>query len=733
MSKLKLKILLVLGFLLLSGWLFVITRPVYAINFTCTSCGYQCGGALGTDGCSLAPEVCWNKYCKTCQTGYTCFSSSKSCTGGICTQTACVNPAPCGDFYSDIGCYAPYCRSNLSCSCGCSVTCGGGVCQVCPSAAPSPSPSTIPDACASCPTPCGYGVTSGLCCENNSRCMISHCYLSDNENTYCFVSNHYCGEGSDATGKCACNEIEVTCEHYQDKILCEKASANYIRCVVRTACTACGVDPSSCTPTSLSWTGQMCSGTAAGQYLCVDNCGGYDCKTFQCGSGSPAPTASPEVCNYIISAPVLTPPDAGVAITGGDGNVSTSWSQPADVTYFEYELYPAGSDCSDLQAYCPGVIGDTSYIFLPLSASYQHRVRGCSSACGGICSDWAEATFTVASGISGQVKSDINNEALMVGEKCVLAGAGAIQPGSDSQVVVGADIGYVDGSGNYSVTTLAGSGLVATLVSGDPTYVCTCPLGCSYSTSSPQTDLDYFVSSQAFAWWQVVDGDVHADGGNISSQIPAAAANPYLITGVGGGVASFTGSIDIGSGMLAENGQDWQAQTSYQGNKTDYGYFERILKDDPLAFSLWTGSQPGENGVYSATGDISTSGVWNITTEKIVILADGNVTIADNINVAPGGFLAIISSGNIIIGDTVTNIEGVYVADGAISSGTSDSQLIGEGIFTGWLGIDLTGRNFNTIQNNTTPSEIFVYRPDLVRSAYQYLLKSKIAWQEVAP
>jgi len=122
----------------------------------------------------------------------------------------------------------------------------------------------------------------------------------------------------------------------------------------------------------------------------------------------------------------------------------------------------------------------------------------------------------------------------------------------------------------------------------------------------------------------------------------------------------------------------------------------------------------------------------NITNEIIVILVNGDVSIDYDISVAEGGFLAIISSGNITIGNEVTNVEGVYVADGIISSGTSESQLIGEGIFTGWLGIDLR-RDFNTIQNNTTPAEKFIYRPDLVRNVYHYLLKPKISWQEVAP
>ena len=188
-------------------------------------------------------------------------------------------------------------------------------------------------------------------------------------------------------------------------------------------------------------------------------------------------------------------------------------------------------------------------------------------------------------------------------------------------------------------------------------------------------------------WWQVDSGNIHADNGNVGSSIPSTAAKPYLITGgltgLVPGLVSYTGSLDVGNAVAINQAglSNWQAQTSYQGLKTDYGYFKRILEDDPEAAA---------NGVTIHEGDYVTDGEISVVDgENMIILVNGEVTISANINVDPGGFLAIISSGNITIGDSVTNIEGVYVADGIISSGTSESQLIGEGIFTGWGGISL--------------------------------------------
>jgi len=125
-------------------------------------------------------------------------------------------------------------------------------------------------------------------------------------------------------------------------------------------------------------------------------------------------------------------------------------------------------------------------------------------------------------------------------------------------------------------------------------------------------------------------------------------------------------------------------------------------------------------------------------------LVPNDLVIDVNIDVAVGGFLAIISSGNISIGDEVTNIEGVYIADGIIatcefecgnsegSGDVTDEQLIVEGILVGWGGVDLR-RNFASSDSNFYPTELFIYRPDLQVNAYKYLLRSHYTWEEKAP
>ena len=236
---------------------------------------------------------------------------------------------------------------------------------------------------------------------------------------------------------------------------------------------------------------------------------------------------------------------------------------------------------------------------------------------------------------------------------------------------------------------------------------------------------DITVNGNAGAWWQAQSGNVHADAGSVVSSIPATATNPYLILQIGAndtGLVSFTGSADVGSGTINEDGNEWQAQTQYRGVQTGFSYFERLLADDPEAAA---------NGVVIQEGDYSTGGAISVANgENMILLVNGNVTIDNNINVVPGGFLAIIASGDIIVVDGVDNVEGVLIADGTINFGSGDQQLTAEGIFTGWSGITLARELTN---NNLLPAEKFIYRPDLQLNAYQYLLWLGINWKEVAP
>jgi len=416
---------------------------------------------------------------------------------------------------------------------------------------------------------------------------------------------------------------------------------------------------------------------------CETDCGPCctpSCSSPYCGQGDGCDGTCSSADAGAPPAPTLNPANGGtLTVTAVGQQVTVSWSAALADSYW-LQLDPG---CTTEGAYY-GAISGTTYSFTPLCPSYYYRVWALNSTCATEWSAPAAATFYVRGTISGTVKQDDNKEAELVGEVCVLAGAGGIMPGANSKVEVGLDSGSVNVNGTYAVSPLFGPSWYTELSIGDWTeWRCTCPATCAYTTSAPKTGLDYFVANIKEPWWQTEEGNVHADGGNVRSPVPDTATVGYLITGSQPGLVSYTGSLDVGNAVAINQAglSNWQAQTSYQGLKTDYGYFKRILEDDPEAAA---------NGVTIHEGDYVTDGEISVVDgENMIILVNGEVTISANINVDPGGFLAIISSGNITIGDSVTNIEGVYVADGIISSGTSESQLIGEGIFTGWGGISL--------------------------------------------
>jgi len=530
--------------------------------------------------------------------------------------------------------------------------------------------------------------------------------------------------------------------------------------------------------------GVPCGGCSAGG--CQGKNVGASCGTGTCKGSANTCAGGGKQCRCVRPCvpgvpgmPTLDPGD-GESVRVVSSQATVKWTRPNLATSGELELYPASlrgtaEPCSHELAHCDDDMLALSFTFSYEPVEYYYRVRAINECPGQpkYVGEWAEATFTIVGPITGQVRLDRGNNAQMSGGRCALIGAGALRPGEGSQVVVDGSYSSPVGGGRwdlglYEVKNVPVGPLPVVLEPGDSKYSCTCPDNCRYIISAPipqpiWTGLYFFVTDQEVtgeAWFQGVGGNFHADGGNLRVNIPSSCSGvcePYLITeddvsGATGAVSYDGGGLDLGDfGMdnISENDDDWQLNTSYEGLQTKYNYFARILEDDPDGIKEWFGGKPadGETGVYKGDGISRISGVdWTIDDETVVVLlVPNNLVIDVNIDVEEGGFLAIISSGDITIGDDVTNVEGVYIADGVINtcellecgniSGgetVADRQLVLEGIFTGWGGVDLR-RDFGTTDNNTNPAEVFVYRPDLQTNAYEYLLRPYFTWEEVAP
>jgi hypothetical protein len=73
----------------------------------------------------------------------------------------------------------------------------------------------------------------------------------------------------------------------------------------------------------------------------------------------------------------------------------------------------------------------------------------------------------------------------------------------------------------------------------------------------------------ATAWWQAEGGNVHANNGNVSSQIPVTCSGsclPYLITEADNGttgLVSYSGTVNTNGHDISQDGNNWQAKTEY--------------------------------------------------------------------------------------------------------------------------------------------------------------------------
>ncbi|MEW6716930.1 MAG: hypothetical protein AB1345_05455 [Chloroflexota bacterium] len=501
--------------------------------------------------------------------------------------------------------------------------------------------------------------------------------------------------GSDGkVGNCGANCIDPGTGYSYDP--------DFGRCRT-TNCGGGGVD---CDAVCTAWRRGACSAgsCADDERRYTRNCPGYGgCPTSKCEYDAdcacvpscPVRCGQPDGCgsncgnadNGKPSQPVLSPADGETVNLSAGEQVRVSWSSPAKADEFEIELYPVGADCSSLGAFCQRTAA-VEYSFDPLASSYFYQVRGINTSCtvydgSDDLGDWQSAVFTISGTITGTVRQDNENLAELIGGVCQLAGAPGIEPGAGSTVTVaGEGSGPVGADGSYSVAGVSGgTGQTVSLTIGDPSqWVCSCPSGCSYGgVLAPKSGLDFFVTNQREAWFQTEGGSVHANLGNVSSKIPSScvepACDPYLITGEAG-LVSYSGGLDLGdfsSANISSSADDWQAQTSYQGLQTGYGYFKRLLEEDPAGTVSWEGEAFSAPGVYQADAGVIMEGRMIAGDEQFVAVVDGDVTVSGNIEVAEGGFLAVIASGNIIIADDVTDVAGVYIADGVIQTCVSSS------------------------------------------------------------
>jgi len=254
------------------------------------------------------------------------------------------------------------------------------------------------------------------------------------------------------------------------------------------------------------------------------------------------------------------------------------------------------------------------------------------------------------------------------------------------------------------------------------------------------------------SWFQTQEGDVHA-GGTIISRIPSGVTSPYFsLTGSGGyhGVVSWGSegfSPSFGSGEVSQD-PAWLANTSAKRNSYEFFYQlldKPTLEEPPLPDGEIKNEDLTTDGIKAYNGNIKTGNTWQIGTKKIVILTSGKFLIKHRILVDQGGSLVVIAkegigvSKNLIAtGEQNNYLGGFFIADGTFYSSveedfnftpvTSEKVLVIQG---GVIANDF--ELSRDLEDNSTPAEKFIYRPDMFLNIHSSLWRRAHVWEEIAP
>lgn len=258
-------------------------------------------------------------------------------------------------------------------------------------------------------------------------------------------------------------------------------------------------------------------------------------------------------------------------------------------------------------------------------------------------------------------------------------------------------------------------------------------------------------------WVRTVNGNVYAQN-TVSSSIPSALSTYFSMTSTtygDAGIVSYGSSYDFsrGTGLGAANVSEpgWLIPHTNASANFYQEFAERMdVPGSATALTAPATTNPtcaaGTTCIYYVNGDMTTESTdWSIgATEKMVIFVNGNVTINGRIQIANGGFFSIIASGDITVSTTLgvpvtapnpgnTNLEGIFITNGTFSTSNSTGNnrliVLGSVIANSFQLL----RDAGAAYNDTYPSEVFRFDPQLLFTMPDEMKDIPYTWQELAP
>lgn len=244
-------------------------------------------------------------------------------------------------------------------------------------------------------------------------------------------------------------------------------------------------------------------------------------------------------------------------------------------------------------------------------------------------------------------------------------------------------------------------------------------------------------------WWQSRDGDLTANGA-IASDIPSGSV--LSMNGLGGfpGLPSYGTTLNLYPSYTDRiSTPTWNANTtSLYTRLFNYDFFENLISDEiNLNTSQATDSSLRSVGFTTTSGyewfktdsDLSIDSDIDFGNRRVVLFVDGNLNINGRITLNDGsGFFTALVSGDINIDPNVAgdpSIEGIYLSNGAFSTGAGSSQFNLRGAVATYTNINLE----RDIINNNSAAEVFTYGPDQVMLFPENLRYRRTKWAEVNP
>lgn len=237
------------------------------------------------------------------------------------------------------------------------------------------------------------------------------------------------------------------------------------------------------------------------------------------------------------------------------------------------------------------------------------------------------------------------------------------------------------------------------------------------NTTDPVT---FFVTQYTQPWFQARGGIVQVNSNALFDSPTDRCTLPscYINTAGSGTDTGFT----LTQGTITGRGKDRMSNPNRYaqelgGNLIGEGYPSYVAMRSALE------AAPSLTYIPGGTGTLTINGAAVATYKNKVTLTDRNVAVNSNITIDENTeFMIIVTSGTITIGENVTQMEGIFIADGGFIINDEGHESYTEADTTGQLSVtgallssdDFTMNRTLGVANNINPAVIVNYSPTIV-------------------